>query len=228
MKQFKFDAHVHTSEGSACACTTGAEMAEAYKAKEYSGIIITDHFFNGNSAVPRELPWEEKIELLCKGYENAKKRGDEIGLTVLFGWEFAYASSDFLTYGLDRQWLLDNPQIMEMPIWEYADFARQSGGFVVHAHPFRLWNYINKITLIPRNIDAVEIINMSNSREENERAAWYAESYGFPVTAGSDAHNANALPCGGIITETEIKTSADYAEAVRSGNLELIPKRYED
>lgn len=228
MKKFKFDAHVHTSEGSACAQTTGAEMADAYKEKGYSGIIITDHFFNGNSSVPRELPWEEKIELLCKGYEHAKKRGDEIGLTVLFGWEFAYASSDFLTYGLDKQWLLDNPQIMEMPIWDYADFARKSGGFVVHAHPFRLWGYVSKITLIPRNIDAVEIINMSNFREENERAEWYAKSYGFPVTAGSDAHNANALPCGGIITETEIKTSADYAEAVRSGNLELIPKRYED
>ncbi|MDE5859801.1 MAG: histidinol-phosphatase, partial [Oscillospiraceae bacterium] len=70
MSTFKFDAHVHTSEGSACAYTTGAEMADAYKEKGYSGIVITDHFFNGNSAVPRDLPWEERIALLCKGYEH--------------------------------------------------------------------------------------------------------------------------------------------------------------
>lgn len=225
---FMFDAHVHTSEGSACARTTGAEIAEAYKKKGYSGIIITDHFFNGNTAVPSDLPWAERVERFCRGYENAKRRGDEIGLTVLFGWEYAYAGSDFLTYGPDKQWLLDNPHIMEMPIWEYANYVRQCGGFIVHAHPFRLWAYIKKITLIPNDVDAVEIINMSNSREENERAAWYAESYNLPVTAGSDAHNANALPCGGIITETEIKTSADYAEVVKSGNVRLIPKRYED
>lgn len=227
MSTFKFDAHVHTSEGSACACTTGAEMADAYKEKGYSGIVITDHFFNGNSSVPRELPWEEKISLLCKGYEHAKKRGDEIGLTVLFGWEFAYASSDFLTYGLDRQWLLDHPYIMEMPIWDYARLVRDSGGFIVHAHPFRLWGYVQKITLIPRETGAVEIINMSNSREENERAKWYAESYGMPVTAGSDAHNANALPCGGIITDTEIRSAGDYVEAVCSGSARLIEKIYE-
>lgn len=226
MKNYKYDAHVHTSEGSACACTTGAEMADAYKALGYDGIIITDHFFNGNSAVPRELPWEEKIALLCKGYENAKQRGDEIGLRVLFGWEYAYASSDFLTYGLDKQWLLDNPHIMEMPIWDYARLVRASGGFIVHAHPFRLWGYVQKITLIPRDIDAVEYINMSNSDEENERAKWYAESYGFPMTAGSDAHNANALPEGGIITDTEIKTAADYADIVKNGKItELLRKK---
>ena len=88
MKSFKYDTHVHTSEASGCARTTGAEMADAYKSKGYDGIMITDHFFNGNSAVPRELPWEEKIDLFCRGYENAKKRGDEIGLTVLFCWEY--------------------------------------------------------------------------------------------------------------------------------------------
>lgn len=228
MSTFKFDAHVHTSEGSACAVTTGAEIAEAYKKLGYSGIVITDHFFNGNSAAPRDLPWEEKIDLLCRGYENAKKRGDEIGLTVLFGWEYAYASSDFLTYGLDKNWLLERPHIMEMPIWEYARLVRDSGGFIVHAHPFRLWGYVQKITLIPRETGAVEIINMSNSREENERAAWYAESYGLPVTAGSDAHNANALPNGGIIADTEISSSGDYAELVRSGNIRLLEKQYDN
>lgn len=227
MKKYKFDPHVHTAEGSACACSSGAEVAEAYKAAGYSGIVITDHFFNGNTTVPADLPWKERVERFCQGYENAKKRGDEIGLTVLFGWEYAYDGSDFLTYGLDKIWLLAHPEIMDMPIWEYANFARRFGGFVVHAHPFRLWAYIKKITLIPNNVDAVECVNMSNHDEENARAAWYAESFGLPATAGSDAHNAEALPGGGIITETEIKTAKDYAELVKSGRVTLIPKEGE-
>lgn len=224
---YKFDPHVHTSEGSACACTTGEEMALAYKKAGYSGIVITDHFFNGNTSVPADLPWEKRVELLCRGYENAKKCGDEIGLTVLFGWEYAYDASDYLTYGLDKEWLLTHPEIMDMPVYNYARLVRACGGFVVQAHPFRLWDYVQKITLIPKYTDAVEIVNMSNSAEENARAAWYAESYGLPATAGSDAHNAAALPCGGIIAEKEIKTAADYAEAVKSGSITLIEKTYD-
>ena len=57
-------------------------MAVKYKEEGYTGIIVTDHFFNGNTTVPRDLPWEERVELFCKGYENAKAKGDEIGLDV--------------------------------------------------------------------------------------------------------------------------------------------------
>lgn len=219
MKTYKYDTHVHTSEVSGCARTTGVEMAEAYKAKGYDGIIITDHFFNGNSAVPRDLPWEERIELFCKGYENSKKRGDEIGLSVFFGWEYTYWGSDFLTYGLDKQWLTEHPEIMDIHIWEYADLVHASGGFIVHAHPFRLYDYIKMLALIPNKVDAIETINASNRQEENERAKWYAESYGLPVTAGSDSHNANNLLGGGIITDTEIKTISDYADILKNGGI---------
>ena len=50
-KRYKYfyDTHVHTSEASACAKNTGAEMARAAKAAGYTGIIITDHAWNGNT-----------------------------------------------------------------------------------------------------------------------------------------------------------------------------------
>lgn len=220
MKTYKYDTHVHTSEGSACAASTGAEMADAYKAKGYDGIIITNHFFNGNTCIPQELPWEKKVNMFCEGYENAKKRGDEIGLTVLFGWELGGQwGSEFLTYGLDKQWLLEYPEIMNMEIDDYAKLVRRSGGFIVHAHPFRIRGYVRKLTLIPYLIDGVECINMFNYPEENERAKWFAESYGLPMTAGSDSHNAKELPGGGIITDTEIKTISDYAEALKNNRI---------
>ena len=47
MKQYIYETHLHTSEGSACGVTTGAEAVRAYKKIGYSGIFVTDHFFNG-------------------------------------------------------------------------------------------------------------------------------------------------------------------------------------
>ncbi|MBQ2823658.1 MAG: histidinol-phosphatase [Oscillospiraceae bacterium] len=217
---YRYEPHMHTFEASGCGRSTGAEMAEMHKAKGYDGIIVTDHFFNGNSAVPYDLPWEEKIDLFCKGYENAKARGDEIGLKVFFGWEFTYAGADFLTYGLDKTWLKKHPEIMDMKIYDYCDFVAECGGFIVHAHPFRQYNYIKKITLIPDNVGAVEIINSSHFDEKmNDRAKWYAESFNLPVTAGSDSHDAKNLLGGGISVEKPLETIFDYIEAVKKRSI---------
>ena len=49
---YKYETHMHTAEASACATSTGAEMARAHKEAGYTGIFITDHFFNGNTTVP--------------------------------------------------------------------------------------------------------------------------------------------------------------------------------
>ena len=73
---YRYETHLHTSQGSACGKCTGEEMAEAYKEAGYTGIFVTDHFFYGNTAVDRSLPWEEWVESYCKGFEQAKKTGD--------------------------------------------------------------------------------------------------------------------------------------------------------
>ena len=76
MDGFLYETHMHTSEASACAVNTGAEMARAYKAAGYTGIIITDHFFYGNTAVDRKLPWRQWVERFCLGYEHAREEGE--------------------------------------------------------------------------------------------------------------------------------------------------------
>ena len=88
---YRYETHLHTCEGSACASASGAEMARVHKELGYTGIFVTDHFFNGNTAVPRELPWRERVRLFCLGYERARDEGEKIGLDVFFGFEFARA-----------------------------------------------------------------------------------------------------------------------------------------
>ena len=222
---YKYETHMHTMEASACANSSAADMADKYKAEGYDGIFITDHFFNGNSAVPRDLPWDERIELYCAGYENALKRGKEIGLDVFFGIEYGNGGSDFLIYGLDKQWLLDHDYILDMGLTQFLELARSEGAFAVQAHPFRDYPYIRSTTHCPHFVDAIEIINASHPLDTpfNDRAAEFAGWYDLPVTAGSDAHNTTDRWYGvGVVSETPFKSYKDYAEAVRSGKLTLL------
>lgn len=223
---FKYETHLHTSETSACANSTGAEMAVKYKEEGYTGIIVTDHFFNGNTTVPRDLPWEERVELFCKGYENAKAKGDEIGLDVYFGFEYTYHGSDFLVYGLDKQWLMNNDRIMDMKLYRFLDHVHACGGRVIHAHPFRDYDYIPMMTFAPHRVDGVEVVNTSHADPAfDERARMFAEWYNLPVTCGSDAHNTtDRWYGGGVLTERKLTSALDYVDAVIMGKARIIEK----
>lgn len=221
---YLYETHMHTMQGSACGRSTGKEMVRAYKEAGYTGVFVTDHFFNGNCAVDRNLSWEEKVELFCKGYESAKEEGDQIGMDVFFGFEYCVDAADFLVYNLSKEWLLKYPDIDK---WEpRTAFARmhEDGGFIVHAHPFREREYINHIHLFPRDVDGVEVINGGQMHEPwmNERAEIYAMMYDFPKTSGSDSHFAGGLPGCGIQVEKKIEKPTDYLEMLRNRELILL------
>lgn len=225
---YRYETHLHTGEGSACAKSGGAEMAGAHKAAGYTGIFVTDHFFNGNCAVPRDLPWEERVERFCLGYEHAKAEGDQIGLQVFFGLEYNTCGAEFLIYNLDKQWLLEHEDIDRMDPRRALALMRADGAFVIQAHPFRERDYIDHIQLFPRDVDGVEAINAAHKGEEgarmNERAFLYASMYDLPVTSGSDTHSAGALLGGGVETSSKLETAMDYLRCIQSGALTLLGK----
>ena len=74
MAYYKYEPHLHTKEASACAILTGAEQARLYKDLGYSGIIVTDHFFNGNTCIPKHLPWSIKLTCYAKDMKMPKKK----------------------------------------------------------------------------------------------------------------------------------------------------------
>lgn len=225
MSVYKYETHLHTSQGSACGCCSGAEQVENLKRLGYDGCFVTDHFFTGNTAIDRSLPWHEKVELFCQGYEEAKKRGDELGLSVFFGWEYAYAETEFLTYGLDKEFLHAHPELERMDLVSYAELVHKNGGFVVHAHPFREAWYINTIRLYPRIVDGVEVINASHRDERfNERAKEYAHSYGLAMTGGSDTHAYWDFPGGGIETDAKINEPCDYLAMLKNSQSGKFPR----
>lgn len=218
----KYETHCHTREASACAGASAENQVLFYKSRGFKGIFVTDHFLNGNTSVPHDLPWEERVEGLCKGYENAKKCGDKIGLDVFFGWEYAHNGADLLTYGLDKEWLLKNPMVMELDVNSYCDFVHSEGGIIVHAHPFREDWYINMLRLFPRKCDGVEVINSCRKDFENKMAAIYADQYGLLKTAGGDNHSANQGRLSGITTEETITSEKHFIEILKSGNYRIF------
>ncbi len=219
----RYETHMHTAEASRCARASAEEQVRFYKDMGFDGICVTDHFLGGNTTVPPELPWKLKIERFCRGWELAAEAGEKLGLKVFFGWEYADQGSDFLTYGLDKAWLLEMEDFIRMSITDYLDFVRREGAWVVHAHPFREDFYIPRIQLMPRQVDAVEVLNANRKDFENERAAEYARNYGLPALAGSDNHHAGKQKrlCG-IETDEPIADGADFLRVLRSGKYRIF------
>lgn len=225
MKCFKYETHLHTAESSACSIASARDQVDFYAEKGYTGIIVTDHFLNGNTTVPREgLSWKEKIEKFCTGYAKALHRGKQVGLDVFFGWEASFGGTDFLTYGLSPKWLLENEKIMDMPYWDYLRYVRDEGGFIVHAHPFREAGYIiGGIKLKPRDTDAVEIINANRTDFENKMAKEYAKNYGIAPFAGSDNHESyGQKKLAGIKTKERANSIIDFIDIIRSGEYKMF------
>lgn len=219
---YLYETHLHTTEGSACAHNTAEELVYAYKEAGYTGIMVTDHFYRGNCAIDRNMAWEDWVEAYCKGYENAKAAGDKIGLQVFFGWEESHQGTDFLIYGLDKNWLKQHPELKEVTIEEQYQLVHNAGGMVIHAHPYREAWYIPEIRLYPESIDGVEVFNASHYGrvpEEDGRSAYdiqaeeYAEKYHLPRTGGSDIHSTNLL-YGGIAFARKLTDVKDYMKAV--------------
>lgn len=216
MQAFRYDLHTHTSEVSKCGIISPAELVHYYKGLGFTGICVTDHFFNGNTTVPKDLPWEKRVELFCRGYEMAYEEGRKIGLDVFFGWEYSYGGTDFLTFGLDKEWLLNQPDLLSLRLEEYCDFVRAEGGFIVQAHPFREAYYISMFRLLPRKVDAVETINASNTDFENNCADKYAEMYGLLKVAGSDTHSDNMKRVAGVQLNRRAENISDLINAIKN------------
>lgn len=226
--KYFYETHMHTCQGSKCGRDTGADMARAFKAAGYDGIIVTDHHFGGNCRPERDLPWEEWCTEFFSGYRDAKAEGDKIGLKVFCGWEAGFNATEFLVYGLDEEWMKQHPELRTCSIKEHYDIVHAAGGMVIQAHPFRRRAYINKTRLFPNCCDGVEGVNASHTNraqghapeykdeEANPRAMDYAKWYDLPMTAGTDRHSVNIDRLSGMAFERPLENIQDFIDAVLS------------
>ena len=223
---YQYETHCHCSQGSGCGKSTSQEMVRAYHAAGFSGLVLTDHFVLGNTAVDRSLPWAKQMQCYWQAYLDAREVGKELDFDVIFGIEHAYGDGkEILFYGIDLDFLLANPDIPEIPLEELVRRVHDHGGIAVQAHPYRCRWYVN-MEVGPRTdlIDGVEVHNICNQPGEDAKALALAKSGGFLMTCGGDIHVAEDPRLGqaGIALPYRIRSEKELVSALKSSDCRYI------
>ena len=219
---YKYDIHVHTCETSACGKVDAIDVVRLYKEAGYSGIVITDHYYKAFFDKFPFSDWGMKIESYLAGYRRALEEGAKVGINVLLGMEIKFNDmpNDYLVYGIDEDFLKDNPELYNLNLKEFRDFIKNENILIYQAHPFRKGQTIND----PKLLDGIEVYN-GNPRHDskNELAYKYAIENQLRLISGSDFHQVEDLARGGIIVDKNITTIDEMVNILKdNGVISLI------
>ena len=225
MVKFKTELHCHTSEVSSCAGECAADTVEKYLKYGYSTIVLTNHFASPNfrhMGYGDDTPWSEKAKFYCDGYYKMKEaaRGR---LNVLFGAEIRFLVRTMCKAmkKLTPEFVTEHPDMYKMSVAEFYEKINHPNRFIIiQAHPMRprmqhVW---------PWHVDGWEVYNgHPHNGSYNRAARAYAEYFpGKIYTSGSDHHDADHFPAGGIETDYEIKTMDQLMDTFRAKSYTLI------
>ncbi|MBR0219880.1 MAG: PHP domain-containing protein [Clostridia bacterium] len=226
---YSYELHMHTAETSKCGRSPARDMVKAYYDKGFSGVVITDHFINGNSYANDPETWKEKMDVYLRGYRAAKEAGDELGISVYFGVEYTHLGGngeDYLLLGLKPEHLYRELENCDKWSIEYlCDQVHALGGIVIRAHPYREAHYIRHpgIERPGLPIDAVEVFNAGNSQEIfNVKAQELALREGKPWTAGSDSHRTEDAGRAFVAFEEKPADYAELCDFIRRGKALVV------
>ena len=220
---FKYETHLHTSPASRCARATVEENLKYYKELGYDGIFITNHFIDGNINADQSASFEDKLQVFFADYEEALALAPSIGIRVFLGIETSYKGTDFLVYGLSKEWYFAHPEINEMKTKEKLELMAKDGALIIQAHPFREAGYIDHIRLFPRNVHGIEVINAGRTDFENDMAELYAKSYRLLRFAGSDNHvGPLKSKLAGMCADTPILNELDFVHRILTDRMEIF------
>ena len=222
---FKYEMHLHSKDTSACGSSDAAEYIEAAKRCGYAGMVFTNHFFRGNTAISRDLPWQDFVKPYREEYLRVCEIGEREGIDVLFGVEEGFGGGkECLIYGLDADTIASEKSFPTLPIEELSQFVRENGGFIAQAHPFRQRGYITNPSVRPNValFDAIEVYNRGNTLEDNITAEEFARETGVAVIAGGDVHSVSGFGRSGVAFEERVGNGKDLVRLLKSGNYKLV------
>lgn len=220
---YRYETHLHTFPVSKCAVASVEDSLKFYKEMGYDGVFITNHFLDGNINISNSMSYEEKINFYFSDYEQGVEIGKKIDIKVFCGVELSYLGTDFLIYGLNKEWFLAHPEIMNMKKTDELLFMIKSGALVIQAHPYREADYIDHIRLYPRCVHGVEVINACRTESENKMARIYAENYHLIEFAGSDNHRANGQEkLAGMSSDKPILNEQDFVQRVKNHQMKIF------
>ncbi len=210
--RYKTELHLHTSPASRCAEVPPEQAVELYAKLGYHSIVVSNHFFDGMRSYGNK---KQAIEAYLADYDQTVIAGKKYGVHVILGCEVRFTENinDYLLFGIDRDELSEVYDRLELGTQEFSKWFRREDRLFIQAHPFR-----NGITRIPPEyLDGVESFNMHP--HHNSRvgfAAKYAKQHNLIPTAGTDYHHLGHEGMAALLTKTEISTSWDIVDVLRS------------
>jgi predicted metal-dependent phosphoesterase TrpH len=193
--KIRIDLHVH-SKYSDEGVLEPEEIVRIAQKRGLDGIAITDHD-------------------TIRGGEEAKKYETQ-DFKVIIGAEIMTEKGEITGLFLSQE-------VKASRFQDVINKIKAQGGMVIVPHPFDGLRR-SAFHITDEYADLVDAIEGFNSRcilqRYNSKALEFASQHNLPVVAGSDAHYANEIGLGGIITH-----SGDIRQAIVQHDLRLFGKR---
>ena len=221
---YKYEMHIHT-----CPCSGGGadirEHIDALIEKGYSGMVVTNHFYNGDNRVDKTLPWQKFVDAYRQDYLYGLEYAKTKDFDLLFGLEEHVGNGqEILIYGITPDLITAHPKLKGATAKTYAQIVHAAGGLVYQAHPYRARAYVK--APYPLDcldcLDGIEVYNAANEPSWNEKAQRLATDLGLAVIGGSDGHSVDSAGRSGIATKERIKDNQKLVEILKSGAYTVV------
>ena len=217
---FKTETHLHTAPVSACGRFSPREMIRFYHQAGYTTVCVSDHFAQHHfNKLGSQYSWDQKTDMLYHAYLEAKETGEQYGMHILFTPELSLDHNHYLLCGVDLAFLKLREDLFDLSLEAFYHHAKAYGITIVQAHPYR----DGQCTPHPEFIDGVEVVN-TNPRHENfdEACMELANKYGFPMSAGSDAHRTEDIARAAMISEKPVTSVQEYLSMLKNGEFRIM------
>lgn len=230
-KLIKCEMHLHTKGASPCAQVEPPRIAELYALAGYGAIAATNHYMKYlfESYYP-EGSDRSRTEFFLSHYRRLREECRPCGIKVFLGMELnpesmnteVVPAAEFLCYGFDEEFLLQNPRLFELPQRQLFELFEEKGFVMFQSHPFRSYCVQGD----PEFMHGVEVHNGHPTHfSNNDRALRFANEHSLLQIAGSDFHD-GAITAG-IYIPKDIEDGAGLARYLKKGNPPLIKERNE-
>ena len=215
---YKYEMHVHTRPCSG----GGADIREHIDDlinKGYSGMVVTNHFYNGDNRLDKNLPWEEFVDAYRQDYLYGLEYAQKVDFDLLFGLEeHVGGGQEILIYGITAELIATHPELKMASAEKIAEIVHLAGGLIYQAHPYRARHYVSRPFPLDclDKFDGIEVYNAANEPEWNESAQNLANELGIACIAGSDGHKTGSAGRAGIATRERIRSNDDLVRILKN------------
>lgn len=221
---YKYEMHIHTSPCSGGGSDIREHIDELIK-KGYSGMVVTNHFYAGDTRIDRELSWEDFVDAYRQDYICGLEYAKERDFDLLFGLEeHVGCGQEILLYGITPELIAAHPELKNASAEIFVEVVHSAGGLVYQAHPYRARWYISQPFPLEclDKLDGIEVYNAGNDPEWNESAKKLADEKGLACVAGSDGHSVASAGRAGIVSKERIRNNGVLVRILKNREYEIF------